>query len=115
MKTMTAYNVLIIDDDSNDTVMTKRALSKGGFELEVEAVACGEAALERLRKEDDLPSLTFLDLKMPGIGGIETLRRIRADERLRNITVIILTNSLLDSDKKESYAAGADDFLHKAF
>lgn len=106
---------MIVDDDPDDTEMTKRVLSKSGFEVKVEAVLHGEAALELLRKEDDLPSLILLDLKMPGMGGIDTLRRIRADERLKNITVVILTNSLLEADKKESYDAGANGFLQKAF
>lgn len=115
MKTHTTHKILIIDDDPDDTCITKMALSKWGFALKVEAVSRGEDALELMQKEDDLPSLIFLDLKMRGLNGIETLRLIRADERLRNVTVIILTNSLLEDDKKESYAAGADDFLHKAF
>jgi CheY-like chemotaxis protein len=115
MKTAMAHKVLIVDDDPNDTEMTRRVLSRAGFEVKVEAVTCGETALELLRKEDALPSLIFLDLNMPGMGGIDTLRRIRDDDRLRNITVIILTNSLLEADKKESYAGGADGFLHKAF
>ncbi|MCL5023400.1 MAG: response regulator [Nitrospirae bacterium] len=109
------HKILIVDDDPDDTEMTKRVLSKSGFEVKVEAVLHGEAALELLRKEDDLPSLILLDLKMPGMGGIDTLRRIRADERLKNITVVILTNSLLEADKKESYDAGANGFLQKAF
>ncbi len=75
----------------------------------------GEAALELLQNQEALPSLIFLDLKMPGISGIDTLRRIRADERLRNIRVIIMTNSILASDKSASFAAGADGFLHKEF
>jgi CheY-like chemotaxis protein len=115
MKTTTAHKILIVDDDPNDTEITKRVLSKSGFDVKVEAVSLGEAALELLQKEDDLPSVIFLDLKMPGLSGIETLRLIRADERMRTITVVILTNSLLEADKKESYAAGADGFLHKAF
>jgi len=115
MKTTTAHKILIVDDDPNETKMTKWVLSKSGFNVKVEMASHGEAALELLRKEDDLPPVIFLDLKMPGLSGIETLRMMRADERLRNITVIILTNSLLEGDKKESYAAGAEGFLHKAF
>ena len=115
MKTTKAHKILIVDDDPNETMMTKRVLSKSGFEVMVEAVASGEDALELLRNKDDLPSLIFLDLKMPGMSGIETLRLIRADEHLKDITVIIVTNSLLESDKNASYAAGADGFIQKAF
>jgi CheY-like chemotaxis protein len=115
MKMTTAPEILIVDDDPNDTEMTRIVLSRAGFEVMIEAVTHGEAALTLLRKKNDLPSLIFLDLKMSGLSGIETLRLIRADERLKNITVVILTNSLLEADRKESYAAGADDFLQKAF
>lgn len=115
MKSNKAHKILIIDDNPNDIYLAKRALSKAGFEVEVEAVMHGEAALELLRNEDDLPSLILLDLNMPGMSGIDTLRQIRADCRVSNITVIIATNSPLESDKNESYAAGADDFLNKAF
>jgi two-component system response regulator len=107
--------ILIIDDDPNDIFMTKRALLKSGFNVEVEAATSGEAALEFLQKEDCLPSLILLDVKMPIMSGIETLRRIRADERLGNIRVVILTTSILESDKKEAYEAGANYFLNKAF
>jgi CheY-like chemotaxis protein len=115
MKTRTVHRILIVDDDPSDAEMTKRVLSKAGLRLKVETVTCGEAALEFLRKGDDLPSVIFLDLKMSGLSGIETLGMIRDDEHLRNITVVIVTNSLLEADRKASYAVGADDFLCKAF
>ena len=114
MKTRKPHKILIVDDDPNDRFMAKRALSKSGVDAEVETVWRGEAALELLRHEADLPSLILLDLKMSGMSGIDFVRQIRADDRLKNITVIIVTNSLLESDKKEAYAAGADDFLNKA-
>lgn len=114
MKTAKAKKVLIVDDNPDDRFMTKRALSKSGFAVEVETSADGEGALEFMRNEDDLPSLIMLDLKMPGMSGIDTLRQIRADRRLRNITVIIVTNSVLESDKNAAYATGADGFLNKA-
>src|SRR5512140_2495185 len=113
-RTATTHRILIIDDDPNDTELTKRALSKAGFETIIEATASGEAALELLRKEANLYSLIFLDLKMPGMSGIETLRCIRADMCLRRSTVIILSNSILESDKNASYAAGADGFMQKS-
>lgn len=112
--TTTTHRILIIDDDPNDTELTKRALSKAGFGAIIEASASGEGALELLRREANLYSLIFLDLKMPGMSGIETLRCIRADECLRHSTVIMLSNSILESDKNASYVAGADDFMQKS-
>jgi two-component system, response regulator len=115
MKAAKTHKILIVDDESNEIEMTKRVLSKTGLEVTVNEATHGEAALELLRRQDELPSLVFLDLKMPGMSGIDTLRKIRSDGRLKNIPVIIMTNSLLESDKLSSYAAGADGFLHKAF
>ena len=115
MKTAKAHKILIVDDELNEIDMTKRVLSNTGFEVTIEVAMDGEAALELLQNQETLPSLIFLDLKMPGTGGIDTLQRIRADGHLRNIQVIIMTNSLLELDKNASYSAGADGFLHKAF
>lgn len=114
MKTAKANKILIVDDNPDDRFLTKRALSKSGFAVEIETAADGKGALEFLRNEDYLPSLIILDLKMPGMSGIDTLRRIRADCRLSKITVIIVTNSVLESDKNASYTAGADGFINKA-
>jgi CheY-like chemotaxis protein len=108
------HKVLIVDDDPSDIYITKRILSQAWSEVQVETASRGEIALELLHGEDELPSLIFLDLKMPGMSGIATLRRIRADERLKDITVIVLTNSLLKADKEEAYAAGANGFIQKA-
>ena len=55
----------------------------------------------------------LLDLKMPGMSGIDTLLQMRSDEHLKNITVIIVTNSSLESDRRAAFESGADGFLHK--
>jgi two-component system response regulator len=54
-------------------------------------------------------------MKMAGVDGVELLRRIRADERLKHLRVAIVTNSELDSDRDQATSAGADAFLHKGF
>ncbi|MBI5100700.1 MAG: response regulator [Nitrospirae bacterium] len=115
MKTAKTHKILIIDDDPNEIELTRRTLSRAGVEVKIETASCGDAALELLQNKDDLPSLIFLDLKMPGLSGIDTLRLIRADEHVKNITVIILTNSMMESDKKGAFASGANGFLQKAY
>jgi CheY-like chemotaxis protein len=106
---------MVIDDSIDELAIIKRVLIKTGKIHKVKTAERGETALELLRKKAVVPALIFLDLKMPGMGGIETVRHIRADEKLRHIPVIILTNSSLESDKKAAYAAGADVFLQKTF
>jgi len=115
METATTHTILIIDDNLDDVEITKRTLARIDRELTVETALRGETALELLRLEQALPALILLDLKMPGMSGFDTLRKIRADERLKHIPVIIVTSSSLETDEKAGFDAGADAFLHKAF
>ena len=115
METTMAQTILIVDDNPDDIEITKRVLMKLGCRADVESAPRGETALEFLRNAKALPSLILLDLKMPGMSGIDTLRNIRADQGLKHIPVIIVTSSALEADEKESYSAGANSFLHKAF
>lgn len=110
-----SYTVLVVDDDPDDLEITRRALEKIGCGATCMTARRGEDALAFLRDCAKLPSLILLDLKMPGMNGIDTLRHIRSDGRLKHVPVIIVTNSTLDSDRREALAAGANAFLHKAF
>jgi CheY-like chemotaxis protein len=107
--------ILIIDDSEDEIRLTERVLSRVATELKVESALSGEEGLARLRSSRTLPLLTLLDLKMTGISGLETLRRIRADEGLKNLFVAIVTNSNLDSDRCKAMEAGANAFLPKVF
>lgn len=106
--------ILIINDNEDDVLLTKEALSKTGRDFKTEVAMSGETGLALIREEKTLPKLILLDLKMPGMDGIEVLRKIRNDESLSSIPVVIVTNSDLESDKQTSVKAGADSFLHKA-
>lgn len=109
------HTILIVDDNPDDIEIARRILAKSRSDVRVEEANRGEAALELLRDGKERPSLILLDLKMPGMNGIDTLRKIRSDEKLKDIPVVILTSSSLESDRKESFDAGADAFVHKAF
>ncbi len=105
--------VLIIDDSQTDIELAVIALEATGREISVCSAYDGESALAMLRKGRGLPDLILLDLKMPCMGGIEVLRAIRADDRLREIRVVVVTSSSLESDRAEAIAAGASDYLQK--
>ncbi len=107
--------ILIVDDNPDDIEITRIVMAETGRQEKVSAARSGEAALHYLRSADDLPVLIMLDLKTPGMSGIDTLRQIRLDERLKHIPVIMVTASSYGSDEQEAYAAGADGFLLKAF
>ncbi len=110
-----ASTVLIIDDNQDDILITKRVFSKIAPDIMTEAALSGEAGLALLRCEKIRPTFILLDLKMPGMGGLDALRQMRLDDRLKTIPVVIVTSSTLESDEKEAYAAGADSFINKAF
>jgi len=107
--------LLIIDDDPDDIEISKMTLARIDRGITVETALCGEAALELMQSGKALPALILLDLKMPGMSGFDTLRKIRADQRLQHLPVIIVTSSSLEADEKKGREAGADGFLHKAF
>ncbi len=109
------HRILIIDDDPDDVEITRRVLAKSRRDLEVLSSPSGEHALQHLRQSSELPSVVFIDLKMCGMGGIDTVRMIREDDRLRHLPLVIVTNSTLESDMRKAYDAGADSFIHKAF
>ena len=105
--------ILIVDDRPDDALLTEMALKEALTVFRIESVTSGERALEHLRQMPELPSIILMDLKMPGIGGLETVRRIRADDRLKDIPVLILTGSTLESDVLAAREAGATGFVHK--
>src|SRR5208283_5457181 len=105
--------ILIVDDSPGDLELTSIALETTGREVKALSAKDGASALAMLRKGNELPALILLDLKMPGISAIEVLREIRTDERLRELPVVVVTSSSLESDRTEAIDAGANDYLEK--
>jgi CheY-like chemotaxis protein len=99
--------IYIVDDSPTDIELTTIALEATGREIVVRSATDGKSALAMLRSGLGVPALILLDLKMPGMSGIEMLREIRADDRLRGLPVVVVTSSALESDKTEAIAAGA--------
>lgn len=112
---------LYAEDDPDDRLLAEMAHRQSGVPNPIVFVGDGEEALECLRligryaDRPDLPrpGIVLLDLNMPGIGGRETLRIIRADPAIRRIPVIILTTSTADDDIAASYEAGANAYVVK--
>ena len=95
--------LLLVEDDEDDILLTKRALKKGRIVVDLDVVRNGQEALEYLRKpnqyQDALrPDVILLDLNMPVMSGHETLRQIRSDDNLCDIPVIILSTSSAEKD-----------------
>ena len=73
----------------------------------------GAEAIERVLTEGVRPRVIFLDLKLPKIDGMEVLRRIRSDERTKQIPVVVLTSSQEERDITESYKLGVNSYVVK--
>ena len=95
-------------DDEEDFVTTLSERMKMR-EVDSEVALDGEQALQRV--EDDIPDVMVLDLKMPGIDGLEVLRRVR--KAYPQIPVVILTGHGSEKDEAEARRLGAFDYLQK--
>jgi CheY-like chemotaxis protein len=112
--------ILLAEDNANDLELTLAALQESRLANEVIVVRDGAEALEWLfrrgrfaDRDDDLPALVLLDLKMPKVDGLEVLRQIKSDARLRLTPVVMLTASREESDLIRSYQMGANAYVVK--
>jgi two-component system, response regulator len=113
--------ILLVEDSLDDVELTLRAFQKSKILNEIVVVNDGVEALDYLfstgkyaaRETKANPEVILLDLKLPKIGGLEVLRRLRADERTRRIPVVVLTSSNEERDVLTSYNLGANSFVRK--
>ena len=111
--------ILLVEDNPDDVLLTKRAFEHSHVLNEIVVAEDGVEALEYLFGEGKyvgnrtIPELILLDLKMPKIGGLEVLERLKADEDLSLIPVVILTTSTEEEDLVNSYKLGANSFIRK--
>ena len=102
--------VLVADDDPTTLKMLRSSLKKWGYD--VTAVTDGEAAME-VMLEDDPPKMAILDWEMPGLTGIDVVRRIKESQELRSVYLMFFTTRDRTTDIVEGFEAGADDYLTK--
>jgi two-component system KDP operon response regulator KdpE len=105
---VSAGRILVVDDEPQIRRIMRATLIGMGYE--VDDAKTGEEGLTKLR--DFRPDLVLLDINMPGMGGVETCRAIRADS---NVAIIMLTVHDTEAAKVEALDAGADDFVTKPF
>ncbi len=104
-------SVLLIDDDSTSREALTELLEEEGFE--VLSAAGGEEGLEAARRHR--PDLLLLDMMMPGIDGVEVIRRIRSEPGLQRLRIIALTGDVTRARLQNVFEAGADRFVAKPF
>lgn len=112
--------ILLAEDDPNDVELTLSALAEHHLANEVVVVRDGVEALDYLFRRGPFqgrpngnPALVLLDIKMPKVDGLQVLRQMKADERLRLIPVVMLTSSREEQDLVASYRLGVNAYVVK--
>ena len=114
-------DVLLVEDNPDDTELTTHALTEGNKALHLLHLKDGVEALNFIfnkksdenRKIQNTLRLVLLDLKLPRLDGLEVLRKIREDERTRTLPVVILTSSREKRDIAEAYKLGVNSYVVK--
>ena len=113
--------ILLVEDNPDEVTLTLRTFKKNRILNDVVVARDGSEALDYLfgagpyagRDRGDMPALVMLDLKLPKISGLEVLKAIRADDRMRLIPVVVLTSSDEERDLIHSYTLGANSYVRK--
>jgi CheY-like chemotaxis protein len=121
MKMNPNATILLVEDDPNDVFLMKRALKAAAITNPLQIAEDGQQAINYLagtgqfadRTAFPIPSLVFLDLKLPYKSGFEVLDWIRTQPSMDSTLVVMLTSSSEEKDIKESYRLGAKSFLVK--
>ena len=103
--------ILAIEDHEENRRILRLLLASAGFEM-IEALT-GEDGVAMAEKER--PDLILMDIQLPGLDGYEATRRIKANEVLRRIPLIVVTSYALSGDDAKALAAGADGYVAKPF
>ena len=112
--------ILLVEDNALDAELTVRALKNGGLANKLLWVHDGQEALDFLfrdgdyaTREDTVPRLVLLDLKMPKLDGMEVLKAVKANEKTRRIPVVVMTSSQEEKDVAQTYDMGVNSYVVK--
>lgn len=107
--------ILLVEDNPDDELLTRRALSTNNVGNEVVVVRDGQAAIDYLIEGErrELPAVVLLDLNLPKVSGLEVLRRIREDDYTKFLPVVILTSSKEEQDLIGGYRLGCNSYVRK--
>ena len=113
-------SILLAEDNVEDVELTLEALSEYNLANDVVVARDGAEALDYLYQRGAFtmrtagnPAVILLDIKMPKVDGLEVLRKIKADEKLKTIPVVMLTSSREEPDLAESYKLGVNAYVVK--
>ena len=112
--------ILMVEDDPRDVELTLTALGEYNLTNEVVVTRDGKEALDYLYcrgnftgRTSENPAVLLLDLKLPKVDGLEVLKQIKSDEKLKMIPVVVLTSSREERDMVASYKLGVNAYVVK--
>lgn len=111
-------DVLLVEDDPGDVLMTREAFDENKVANRLAVVSDGAEAMQYLRREGEYadaptPDLVLLDLNLPRMDGREVLAAMKSDDALRSIPVVVLTTSEAEEDVLRSYSLHANAYVTK--
>jgi len=113
MNLPTPVDVLVVEDPRHDPELTLVALRDQADGIKIAVVNSGTAAKRFLTNCVTLPKVMLLDMQLPDIDGIELLRRIRCDERMKSLPVLMLMEANNQERKAEARCLGVNGYLPK--
>ena len=108
--------IFLVEDNPMDVDLALRAFKKRRLLNRIEVARDGEEALAwipRWEAGETLPAVILLDLKLPRVDGLEVLRQIKANMKLRGVPIVVLTTSADNQDVKKAYELGANSYIVK--
>lgn len=117
-----SVEILLVEDNPSDLELTLHALKKHNLANQIEIARDGAEALDFIFGENNIsteeeltnsPKVILLDLKLPKVDGLEVLKKIKGDDRTKNIPVVVLTSSREEKDMVESYRLGVNSYIVK--
>ncbi len=114
-------HILLVEDDPDHAELALRSIRRSDRRCEVHHVADGAQALDYLFRrgryadpsDSPIPRIVLLDLRLPKVDGLEVLARVKADEHLREIPIVVLTTSSADADVQAAYARHVNSYIVK--
>jgi CheY-like chemotaxis protein len=120
MPTNSLGRILLVEDDPRDVELTLTALEEYNLANEVTVARDGQQALDYLyckgefsSRSSENPAVLLLDLKLPKVDGLEVLQKVKSDDRLKRIPVVVLTSSHEEVDMMRSYELGVNAYVVK--
>jgi DNA-binding response OmpR family regulator len=111
---MNKKRIIVVEDGEDDADFTKLALMKNNLMNNVSIATDGAMALELLLNDSEVtPGLVLLDLNLPKISGLDVLKRLRNNDKMKLVPIVVLSSSREESDLRNCYEAGANSYVRK--